>query len=382
MTARCSDDWFASVATPAGRGAIAVVEVHADPSLCDHPHAPLFRGKRRVADLAVGDIAYGEWGPAPAEDVVIVRRDASRFEIQCHGGRAAIARVCESLEAAGVELVSCFEAIRKSRGLIASETALALARCACSSPLPHLLAQHNGAFEAEVRALRSLPGDDMGAVVRRLERLVDRTEFALRLTEPWRVVIAGRPNAGKSSLLNALAGRERAIVSPLPGTTRDVVSVDLSLGGWPVRLLDTAGLRESADPLERMGVGAALAAAAEADLVLLVRDATDSDQEAMPTEAFPRRCQRVANKSDAPDARGRPGESMVSALTGAGLDELTRRVVALLVPEEPPIGEALAVTPVLAKLATDLLDLARDNDRTGLTMSLSAVLATPGPHRP
>ncbi len=382
MTPRCSDDWFASVATPAGRGAIAVIEVHADPALCDHPHGPLFRGKRRAGDLAVGDVIYGEWGPAPAEDVVLVRRGESRFEIQCHGGRAAIARVCETLEGAGVELVPWSEAIRKSRGGIMAETAQALSRCACSSALPHLLAQYNGAFEEEVLALRPLLDRDMGAVVQRLDRLVERAEFALHLTEPWRVVIAGRPNAGKSSLLNALAGRERAIVSPLPGTTRDVVSVDLSLGGWPVRLLDTAGLRDTADPLERMGVGAALTAAAEADLVLLVRDATESDPEEILIEAFPRRCQRVANKSDAPCARGRPGEWMVSALTGSGLDELTRRVVGALVPEEPPMGEALVVTPALAEMARDWLRLARDNDRTRLAMSFDAAIAAPNPRRP
>ncbi len=129
--------------------------------------------------------------PHPRKMSVIVRRDECRFEIQCHGGRAAIARVCKTLEEAGVEMVPWSEAVRRSRGGIAAETALALSRCACASALPHLLAQHNGAFEQEVLALRTLIDHDPSAVMLRLERLVDRAEFALHLTEPWRVVHLG-----------------------------------------------------------------------------------------------------------------------------------------------------------------------------------------------
>ena len=90
----------------------------------------------------------------------------------------------------------------------------------------------------------------------------------------WRVVIAGPPNVGKSSLINAMAGYERAIVSPLPGTTRDVVTLTTAIDGWPVQLADTAGLRASDDELESAGVKLAGAALAAADLVILVCDAT------------------------------------------------------------------------------------------------------------
>ena len=87
------------------------------------------------------------------------------------------------------------------------------------------------------------------------------------------VAIAGPPNAGKSTLLNRIARREAAIVSPIPGTTRDVIEVHLDLGGYPVTLLDTAGIRESDDPVEREGVRRARERAQQADLVLWVEDA-------------------------------------------------------------------------------------------------------------
>ncbi len=95
-----------------------------------------------------------------------------------------------------------------------------------------------------------------------------------RLREGLVVAIAGPPNAGKSTLLNRIARREAAIVSPYAGTTRDVIEVHLDLGGWPVTLLDTAGIRESDDPVEREGVRRARERAAAADLVLWVVDAT------------------------------------------------------------------------------------------------------------
>jgi tRNA modification GTPase len=385
VTDRCADSWFACVATPPGRGALAVIEVHADPALCDAPDDPLFRGRagsngqrRRVATLAVGGVAYGEWGPSPAEDVVVVRRAEGVFEIHCHGGVAAIGRILETLELAGVEVLPWTEAIARLNGWIAAETALALSRCLTSAPLSHLLSQHHGAFEGVMSAIRERLDDSPLDVMRRLEQLVAWTGFGLHLTEPWRVVLAGRPNAGKSSLLNAFAGRERAIVSPVPGTTRDVVSVDLALEGWPIRLLDTAGLRESGDALERMGVAAARSAALEADLVLHVRDATDGEVSSPLTIPAGRQTLSVANKADANGARHRPDELVVSAVTGLGLDELARRIVEALVPDPPAVGTPLPVTPLLANRVREWHALARAGDWVALRDVLDASLAHKG----
>ena len=106
-----------------------------------------------------------------------------------------------------------------------------------------------------------------------------------RLREGLRVAIAGPPNAGKSTLFNRLARREAAIVSPFPGTTRDVLELHLDLGGYPVTMLDTAGIRETADPVEREGVRRASERAADADLVLWVLDATQVERRGPPTQA-------------------------------------------------------------------------------------------------
>ncbi len=108
-----------------------------------------------------------------------------------------------------------------------------------------------------------------------LTRHLGQSSIHERLRDGFRVVLSGPPNVGKSSILNALAGREAAIVTALPGTTRDVLEVKLNLGGFPVSVYDTAGLRTTADPIEEEGVRRARAAAANADLVVDVRDARD-----------------------------------------------------------------------------------------------------------
>jgi tRNA modification GTPase len=152
-----------------------------------------------------------------------------------------------------------------------------------------------------------------------------------RLRDGLVVAIAGPPNAGKSSLLNRLAQRDVAIVTPHAGTTRDVIEVHLDLRGYPVTLLDTAGIRDTRDPVEQEGVRRAQERAAAADLVLWVTDAAaEGDDDCRGERTAPdRRVWQVRNKIDLvggrtkPTPRARPDEAFaVSALTGAGLAEL------------------------------------------------------------
>lgn len=142
-----------------------------------------------------------------------------------------------------------------------------------------------------------------------------------RVREGFVVVLAGPPNAGKSSLLNALARRDVAIVSPIAGTTRDAIEVRLDLGGLPVILVDTAGLRDSVDPIESEGVRRALALVERADLVLSLR-AIDSDPDQSRPDA---RTLPIATKADLM-GRVLPDELPVSARTGAGLDSLLGKI--------------------------------------------------------
>jgi tRNA modification GTPase len=178
--------------------------------------------------------------------------------------------------------------------------------------------------------------NEIGEALRQAER-------GERLREGLVVAIAGPPNAGKSTLLNRLARREAAIVSPLPGTTRDVIEVHFDLGGYPVTLLDTAGIRPTQDPIEQEGVRRAQARAAAADLVLWLTDASDGPARPLSDAAGPLAdtggapgwtdtggtpVWRVGTKADLIDSdRERSGASfqhLISAPNGAGIEELSQ----------------------------------------------------------
>jgi tRNA modification GTPase len=184
-----------------------------------------------------------------------------------------------------------------------------------------------------------IPKESMAQALKLVGPLVAEIESAYcargeRLRDGLRVAIAGPPNAGKSTLFNRLARREAAIVSPYPGTTRDVIELHLDLRGFPVTVLDTAGIRATDDPVEREGVRRASDQAARADLVLWVLDATVAASQAtsllhaaLPAEAV---VWTIANKIDLlPQARdalpageGAGAHYLVSGTTGAGTDKL------------------------------------------------------------
>ena len=130
-----------------------------------------------------------------------------------------------------------------------------------------LLDQSHGAFASAVAGCL----EDLS----QLPRLAALAAVGRHLVEPWQVVLAGPPNVGKSSLINALAGFERSVVAPVAGTTRDVVTVRVAFDGWPVELSDTAGLRDSGEALEAEGIARTKSRLASADLVVWVMDLTD-----------------------------------------------------------------------------------------------------------
>jgi tRNA modification GTPase len=157
-----------------------------------------------------------------------------------------------------------------------------------------------------------------------LDELRGRSRQGALLRDGLHVVLAGRPNVGKSSLLNRLLGEERAIVTPVPGTTRDMLREALHIEGVPLVLVDTAGLRESDDSVERIGIERSRRALEDADIVLAVLDASDVEAPA----ALPATALRVYNKIDlVPGFRPPPGALGVSARTGDGLDALRRAIL-------------------------------------------------------
>lgn len=281
-------------------------------------------------------------GPASAtgEDVV---------EFQCHGGRAVVDALLAALgRIEGLRLALPGEFTRRAFengriDLTEAEGLADLLEAETESQRKSALALAEGGLKRQVEAWR-----------RRLLDLSARAEAAIDYAEEdeaggdaalaqacgalsgelgeWlarpriealkdgaRVVVAGPPNVGKSSLINAIAGQERAIVTDIPGTTRDHIEVPLSLGGLPILLTDTAGLRETDEPVERIGVDRARSLAEGADVLLWLGDPAEAP-------AHPRLVQ-VHPRADLPGrGRGPDGAIAVSSVTGEGLGTLLGRV--------------------------------------------------------
>jgi len=185
---------------------------------------------------------------------------------------------------------------------------------------------------------------DLDAQRQALAALLSTYQRGRRLNRGVKCAIVGRPNAGKSSLLNALAGYDRAIVTDIPGTTRDTVEETVELGGIPLRLIDTAGLRDSGDPIEQMGVERSRRAMEEAELILVVLDQSQParEEDAALIRAATERAPTIAvlNKRDLPcrlewtEQLDLAASVPVCAKTGAGLDGLAE-LVAQTFPREP-----------------------------------------------
>jgi tRNA modification GTPase len=228
--------------------------------------------------------------------------------------------------------------------------------------LLEVLAYVEGAMEFPEEDLQLLPWETLctraHAVEARMAALLDTFQTGRVLREGVQVAIVGRPNVGKSSLFNALLAANRAIVTPIPGTTRDVLEEVASLCGYPFRLVDTAGIRSSADPVEHEGIARARASLENADLVLLVLDGSEplrvEDEEAL-AAVQGKPVQVVLNKADLPpllavDAlRARFPEwplLAVSCKERQGLERLTEAMVAAVLHGYQPTREA----PMLTKL--------------------------------
>ena len=195
---------------------------------------------------------------------------------------------------------------------------------------------------------RARVSDKTARTITELDHLLVTADSGEMLRDGALIVIGGTPNAGKSSLFNALVGRQRAIVTDIPGTTRDAIEALVEIRGWPARLVDTAGLRESEDVVERLGVEISERYVAHADVVLVCAERDDE------LAALERRvsslgsAQRVMvrTKADLRSEAAAPGHISVSALTGHGLDGLTSDISALL---SERFTAATAETPLLTR---------------------------------
>ncbi len=294
-------------------------------------------------------------------------------EIQCHGSPAVMSETLLALFAGGVAQAEPGEFTRRAflagkLDLSGAEAVNDIITAATVQAAQNAAAQLDGAIGGRIAAAREqllelvaeflavvdYPDEEIDSVLmdRSCEILHEKTKELYALAESFEqgrilkegipCAILGRPNAGKSSLLNALIGEEKAIVTNVPGTTRDVIEESIKLGPVVLRLYDTAGLRDTQDPIEKIGINRAMKKASDSFLILAVFDSSDSisDEDLMVmARTHGKRTIAVLNKSDLPSAldmqtieRRFENVVAVSALTGEGMQELTdciARVVGL-----------------------------------------------------
>jgi tRNA modification GTPase len=350
-------DTIAACLTPAGTAAIATLGIWG-------PHAwhivrellqPRFASRSQLpADPEPGPVWLGRFGDETSDDVVVTTtsiQPVPRVEVHCHGGREVIRLLLETLAARGLRICSWQEfQERTSDDPLQSAAAIALADAATVRTASILLDQYHGAFRRALQSvLASWDGGNPDESTGLLQSLVSYAGLGRHLTTPWRLVVAGAPNVGKSSLINALTGFPRCVVAATPGTTRDLVTAQIAIDGWPIELVDTAGLRAPAEALEEEGIHRARQAMGLADLCLWVLDASaplvwpDS-----PTETV----RFVINKVDleaAWDLDQAAQAVRISALHGRGLQNLCDALSHWLVPNPPPPGAAVPFPAPLAQ---------------------------------
>jgi tRNA modification GTPase len=369
--------------TPAGAGAIATLALRgpaawtlvcelAQRRLPPEPQSGRFWWCRLGAPstrpnpaLAAAAGEAGRWRGGEADDVVVAVRQATPepwLEIHCHGGREVVRWLEELLTERGVEICTWQQLENATTNRpFRTATLDVLVNALTSRTASIALDQYHGAMARAAGVVRAaLVHGNLPEAERMLADLERYADIGRHLTTPWRVVIAGAPNVGKSSLVNALAGYQRSVVAATPGTTRDVVTTLLALDGWPVEVADTAGWRSADEGLEQAGIARARAASATADLCLWVLDASVP---AVLPDANLKAVRFVVNKVDLPAAW--PLDEVtgprVSAVTGAGLPELCQRIADWLVPAPPPPGAGVPVIPEVAAAVAEARRLLRQN---------------------
>ena len=341
----------AAVMTPPGRGALATVQVHGPDAFRIVASVCKSSAEDFAKKTSDGRLWIGRWGTPAGEPVVVHVPRSDLVEIHCHGGMMPAEAILRDLTARGVVVCAWSDiARRESKTRIEAEAVEALAHAPTLRAAAILLDQFHGALSRCVAELRGwLEQGRASDVARELDQLLARAPLGLHLTSPWRVAIVGRPNVGKSSLLNALVGFDRAIVHSAAGTTRDLVTATTAVDGWPVEFCDSAGIRTADEPLETAGIDRARRAIAESDWQLVVFDRsqpiTRDDNEILNLCPHPI---ITVNKIDLPPAweppvLSRPSQS-VSAQSRAGIDELLRRLSSELVADPPPPGDATLFT--------------------------------------
>ncbi|MCB1068523.1 MAG: tRNA uridine-5-carboxymethylaminomethyl(34) synthesis GTPase MnmE, partial [Simkania sp.] len=377
---------IAAVATPPGEGGIAVIRISGDEAL--DVANKIFSGS--IHSYKTHTVHFGnildENGAFIDEGLVIVMRTPRSYtgedtvEIHCHGGTLITQKVlkaalrsgaraalpgeftCKAFQNGKIDLTKA-EAVQQ---VIASKNSLAMQ--AAENQLQGKLYKTIASFQQKLTDIAAIleawvdfPEEGLEfasheemltmltAIIERMQHLLATFHDGKRLQTGLSICLLGAPNVGKSSLMNAIVGKDRAIVTDIPGTTRDILEEEIEMAGLNFRLLDTAGIREAEEIVEREGVRRSIAAAKEADLILLVVDISNPSIDSDLMATLPKgQTLLVWNKTDlkaADELPKLPFEAVrVSAKNYEGLEELKEAVHQIVWKSGPPSKQEVVLT--------------------------------------
>nr|WP_278472961.1 GTPase [Gimesia maris] len=294
---------------------------------------------------------------------------------------AAVERILSDLEVQGCSRNSWEQLAKFTRTELDVELQDRLTAATTFRTAEILLRQSEGLLKSAFEALLPVEGQSFntGHFQSQIEKLLYWEPFGLHLVTPWRVVLAGRPNVGKSSLINAILGYERSIVFNEAGTTRDVLTATTAIEGWPIQFSDTAGIREQADALETTGIQRAEQMMKSSDCNLILIDVSQPEQAddqrliALWSDSI-----LVAHKTDLPRRwkQSLPDSAVsVSSITKSGIDILLDRLIQKLVPEVPDQNTPVPVTSRQIQLLHRALEALNKADQSVYTRLIQQLLS-------
>lgn len=409
-------DTIAAISTPAGEGAIALIRISGEDAIAVADR--IYRGKGKPSEFPSHQQRLGEIVEADRlidQVMLSVHRAPASYtgedlvEISCHGGILVTARVLEACFHAGARSARPGEFSERAflsgkMDLTQAEAVMDLIRAQSDLALRSANEQLEGRLGSEIKAIRAeliemlahveasidFPEEDIApdegaklcarldSILKKIRDLLATAEQGRILREGVRVVIYGPTNAGKSSLLNRLLGCDRAIVSERPGTTRDTIEEAINLRGIPIRLLDTAGLRDSPDELEREGIARTERSLATADLLLHVLDRNAPKPAGFNQHSTDRVELVLLNKSDLPEHPDWKNHDAfrISCLGENGLHGLEEAILARISQDHLRPENALAINTRhrdCLRRALDSCELAHGTMKAGLAPEYMAV---------
>lgn len=337
-------DTIAAIATSLGEAGIGIIRISGPDAIkiADYVFRP--KGKYQLQQLPGFSVRYGKiidgQGHTVDEAIAVLMREPKSYtgenvvELQCHGGIVVLKKVLDLVLAHGARLAEPGEFTKRAFlngriDLSQAEAVIDIIRSKTDQSLELAIRQLEGSLSNRIQSLREklyqivvqveavidFPEDDIpdvdietmeqtiNEVIYELERLIATADNGKVFREGIKTVITGKPNVGKSSLLNRLLDENRALVTDIPGTTRDIIEEYLNINGIPFRLIDTAGIRQSEDYVEQLGVQKALELIAQADLILHVLDISrhiEQDDRELLTKLTGRKRIIIINKIDLP----------------------------------------------------------------------------------